>query len=211
MKKITILFMAVLLVGLGACGKSNEATKESKIEIKTNDVYEVPLRPTDYQATLYNELTKALEGTDDEAIAKLVAQNFSADFFTLKNKESAEEVGGITYLPTSRQEEFKTFAMNYVYANFQLIKDDYGKSSLPEVKEVKVDTIEAQTISYTLTIPADEANGIEESQSTEDFEGYIVKVSILYEETKVPSSELKTTATFSIVKVDNRWVIVKMD
>jgi len=207
MKKLSVMIMVSLLFVLGACGKDEKKEEpkkeETKEELKANGVYELPLNPTDTQYDLYQALSKALS-SDDEAVAKAVAQNFAADFFTLKNKKSAEEVGGLTYLPEAKREEFKIFAMNYVYANYQTIISDHGKENLPEVKKVSVDSIEPTT--DTLVIVDEET--LEEL--SEEYEGYTVTLTIEYASTKVNEDELKTTATFTILDIDGRLEIIKM-
>lgn len=214
MKKISVVLMASLLIFLGACGgkeAAKEEVKKAEIKINENKVYSVPVNPTEYQAKTYNALSKALNDVDEEKIVTLVAQNFVIDFFTLNNKESAEAVGGLTYLPTARQEEFKTFATSYVYANYQLMEDEYGKDALPQVKEVKVESVTPQVIQYTAITPADPNLGTVESEETLDYDGYVVSVSITYEKSDVDSNELKKATTLSIIKVDDRFVVVAME
>lgn len=211
MKKLSVIVMASLLFVLGACGGSDseDETKkeETKEELKANDVYEVPANPTNYQYELYNELTDALK-SDDEAIAKSVVQNFSANFFTLKNKGSAEEVGGLTYLPEGNREDFQVFAMNYVYANYQTIIDEHGKESLPEVTKVEVDSTEATTEEFTTSTGSEEEGTYEES--TDEYEGFTITVKITYADTDVAEDDLKATATFTVLKIDDRYEIIKM-
>ena len=52
-----------------------------------------------------------------EKISEDVAICFVYDFFTLKNKEDSTDVGGLTYLPQSRIEEFSEFAQRNYYKN----------------------------------------------------------------------------------------------
>ena len=212
MKKLGIVMMASLLLVLGACGKKNSDDEEiknnnTKEELKANNVYEVPLNPTDYQYDLYNELSKSLT-SEKEVIAKLVVQNFSADFFTLKNKGSAEAIGGLTYLPEGNREEFKVFAMNYVYANYQTITDKYGKDNLPEVTKVVVDSIVSTVEPFTIIMEGEEEE--EAQEFTENYEGYSINVTISYADTKVSEKDLKTTATFVIIEINNRLEIIRM-
>ncbi|MDF9825650.1 hypothetical protein M2475_002069 [Breznakia sp. PF5-3] len=211
MRKITIVFMTSLLFFLASCGgNKDDEVKKTEIKIDKNEVYTPPKNPTDYQAETYNALTKALKKNNEEAVAKLVAENFTADFFTLKNKESAEDVGGLTYFPATRQEEFKTFAMNYVYSNYQLIKDDYGKSSLPVVEEVKVGNVSKETITYKNIIPSEDEN-VEDQVEENEYEGYVINITISYESTDVPDKDLKKEAVIYVIKLDERLVIIKLD
>lgn len=211
MKKLGKLFLVAMLITLVACGGSkNDEVEVAKTQIKTNEVYEAPKNAFEYQVVTYNELTDALKSNDEEKIANLVAQNFAIDFFSLKNKESSEDVGGLTYIPEDRREEWKTFAMNYVYANYRFISDDYGKANLPVVSEAKVTNTTTEALSYTVTVPGNEAEGTTDTVETQDFDAYVVTISISYEDTSVKADELKSEATIYVINNNGRLEIIKL-
>lgn len=207
MKKFLIVLFTVMLFTVSACGSGNSTTKKSTIAINKNSVYSQPKKPTDLQAKLYNKLTSALKSNSEKKIAQLVAENFCADFFTLKNKSSGSNVGGLTYIPDSYRENFKNYAMNWVYANYQLIVDDKGKSSLPVVKSIKIVSTTTDTIDYVNEIPADETTGTAAYSTTDTYDAYKVKISIAYESTDVDSSDLKTSALVTVFKLDDKFVV----
>lgn len=209
MKKLLCLLALSCLV-IGGCAKEEEKPTQSKIEIKQNDIYAVPEDPTNYQVKLYNKLTKALTKDDDEKIASLVAQNFAYDFFSLKNKDSSMDVGGLTYLPEDRQEDFKTFASSYVYGNYAVIAKEEGKSELPLVKSVKVNTVEADEFNYTVFVPENSETGVEAHEEEGTYEGWNVTLSLTYEKTKVDSEELKTETTITVINLNDRLVVIAM-
>lgn len=211
MKKVLCIICLALVVTLGGCKDKDNEVKETKIEIKTNDVYSAPVKPTDAQAKLYNKLTKALNEGNDEEIAKLVAQNFISDFCTLKNKSSSQDIGGLTYLPEARREEFKTYASIYAYSNYETIIQNDGKSSLPVVKSAKVDGIEAGEFDYTNYIPADETTGVAEQYITDTFEGFQISVSLSYEKLKLAEEDLLTKATILVLNFDGKYFVVSME
>lgn len=211
MKKVLCVLCLALVVTLGGCKDKDNEVKETKIEIKTNDVYTAPVKPTDAQAKLYNKLTKALNEGNDEEIAKLVAQNFISDFYTFKNKSNSQDIGGLTYLPEARREEFKTYATIYAYSNYETIIQKNGKSSLPVVKSVKVDGIEAGEFDYTNYIPADEAAGTVEQYITDTFEGFQISVSLSYEDSKLAEEDLLTKATILVLNFDGKYCVVSME
>ena len=212
MKRLGLVLMTLLLVfSASACFKDSGKSEKSTIEIKKNDVYAMPDNSTDIMTKYYNKITKELNGNnDDEKLAKLVAQSFSAEFFTLKNKDGASDVGGVTYIVPSDQETFLDYASNYVYANYEAISDDYGSASLPEVSKVSVEDIALVSYTYPLLIPADEASGTAAYTSDTLFDAYKVDVNITYKDTKVSEDDLKKNATIYIIKVDGRICVAEI-
>ncbi|OCN03819.1 hypothetical protein A4S06_04440 [Erysipelotrichaceae bacterium MTC7] len=211
MKKIGKLFLVLMLATLVACGGSkDEKVEEAKTQLKTNDVYEAPTNAFEYQVVTYNKLTSALKGSNEEKTAQLVAENFVIDFFSLKNKDSSENVGGLTYIPEAHREEWKTFAMNYVYANYRFISDEYGKANLPIVKEVKVENTTTEALTFNVTIPGDESLGTETTVEEQDFDAYVITLGITYDDTSVSKDELKTEATVYVINNNGRLEIIKL-
>lgn len=209
MKKLICLLCLALCVSLGACSKEDENTpKEETSEIVVNDVYTQPNNPTDYQIEIYNALTEALD--ENEGVAELVAKNFVTDFYTLKNKESAEDVGGLTYLPTDMRDSFATYASIYAYANYEKISQNYGAKNLPQVKSVEVSESVEGVYSYTTTIPADATTGQAEYQVTDDYDGFEVTVDITFEKTKVSSDELPSSLTLTVIDMDGVYYVIAL-
>lgn len=209
MKKVLCLLCLSLVLTLSGCKDGDSEVKETKIEIKKNDVYEAPVKPTDMQAKLYNKLTKALKGSDDEQIASLVAQNFISDFFTMKNKSNSENVGGLTYLPEGRREEFKTYAVLSAYSQYEEIVQEYGKSNLPVVKSAKVGTVEAGTFDYTDYIAANEETGAEEQYITNTYDGFKISITLSYEDTKYDG--LLEATTILVLNIDGKYFVISME
>lgn len=83
---------------------------------------------------------------DEDNYVTLLSQLFLTDFYTLDNKLTNQDVGGIQFLATSLQERFKTKAINTVYKYVQNNLSGKRKQNLPEVKKVTVEKIE--NISY---------------------------------------------------------------
>lgn len=208
MKKILCLLCLSFALIIGGCS-SKEEVKESKIEIKENEVYAAPTKPTDAQVKLFNSLTSALKKDDAKKTASLVAQNFTFDFFSLKNKESSQDVGGLTYLPEAQRDEFKTFAMAYVYSNYATIKNDLGFDDLPMVKEITVNNVEPSVLTYTTIIPADANTGTTEQRVENDYDGWLVSLSLDYDSTD--AKELKEEVTVSVIDYDGRFCVIAID
>ena len=152
MKKLICMLCLALVICMSGCNKDKDDTnndkEKDKITIVENDVYTTPASPSDAQILLFNALSEALEDEDDEEIANLVAENFVADFYTLKNKAGSEDIGGLTYLPEANRADFVTYASVYAYGNYESIKQKYGTKHLPQVKEVEVTSSVSQDATY---------------------------------------------------------------
>lgn len=208
MKKFLCLLCLCMAFSLSACGKDEgEDVAKPQTEIKENSVYAAPVNPSHCQVELYNKLTKALGGSDDEKIASLVAANFVADFFTLKNKETAHDVGGLVYLPEAIREAFVEYAEYSVYSNYEAIKLDFGSSSLPEVKEVKIGDITATTVTYDNFTPANEELGTPATTNPQEYDGYEVTLTLTYEKTELKDEDLKTEVTVVVMNYDGTYYV----
>lgn len=207
MKKVLCLIALSFALFMSGCS-SEEKIKKSDIKIKENEVYTAPSNPNDDQVKLFNKLTKALAGDDNEKIASLVAQNFAFDFFSLKNKESSQDVGGLTYLPQTQQEEFKTFAMAYVYSNYTVIKNDLGAKHLPMVNKLTVNNVEAQIMTYATVIPANAAEGTSEQRIEDDYDGWTISISLEYD--KTDADNLKSDVMIQVIDYNGRMCVIGM-
>lgn len=208
MKKLACLLCFALVLVVTGCSSKDEV-KVTEIKINKNEVYSEPADATDAQAKAYNKLTKALKaGNVSEDVAVLVAENFTMDFFTMKNKKSSQDVGGLTYLPETMREDFVTYAM-YVYANYEKIVDEHGKKNLPEVSKVTSSTVEANSYMYNDFIPANAEAGTTDQYIPTTCDGYLITVAIEYEDTAVAKENLKITMTLQVIDLNGRLVVVK--
>lgn len=208
MKKLLCLLCVFMVFSLSACGKEEgQEVSNPQTEIKENSVYAVPLNPSHCQVELYNKLTKALKGDDDEKIASLVASNFVADFFTIKNKENAHDIGGLAYLPEAIRESFKEYVEYSVYSNYEQIKLELGTSSLPEVTKVKVVSCEETVLTYNNFTPANEELGTPAMTNPQEYNGYEVTLKLSYAETEMDEKDLKTEAVVTVMDYDGIYYV----
>ncbi len=190
MKKVFIAFCILSLFTMSACKK--EEAQPEKVEIKHNSLYEAPKNSTNEQAKVYNELSAAIsEKAADEKLASLVAVNFVYDFFTMYNKESKQDVGGLTYIPESAREEFTTFATAYFYENYDTIVNLYGKENLPNVITHEVTKVEETKITYNKLT----------------YDGYIVTLTVKYKDSSLGAEALKTNIKVSVLKEGNAFKV----
>ncbi len=186
MKKILIAFCVLSFFIISGCKK--EEVQPEKIEIKHNSLYEAPKNPTNEQAKVYNELSAAIsEKVADQQLASLVAVNFAYDFFTMFNKDSKQDVGGLTYIPESMRQEFKNFATAYFYENYDTIVNLYGKEDLPKIIMHEIVKVEEEKVSYNKLT----------------YDGYAVTLTVKYKDSSLSAEALKTNMKVNVFKEGN--------
>ncbi len=163
--------------------KKETAKNEEKSEVKmvANDLYVEPLNPTEAQIKAYNKLSEAITSENKKEEATMVAVSFAFDFFTLSNKEDAQDLGGLQFIPSDKIRNFMEFAQAY----YPTIVNEYGKKSLPEVTGYKVEAVEEKDFTY---------NG-------SACRGYDVRLSLTYADTEVES--LKKSMTISVIEIQD--------
>lgn len=212
MKKLICILCLALVVSMSGCNKDkneDKTDKTDKVSIVENDVYTTPKAPTKVQIELYNALSEALEEEEEEEIAKLVAQNFVADFYTFKNKTGSEDVGGLTYIPENRREEFLSFASLYAYSNYESIVQEYGNKHLPQIKTVEVTGQVETEVEYTEIIPASPENDNKEQMVTDTYDAYVVSVDVAFEKTKVDT--LPASLKVTVIEMDDEFRVIAVE
>lgn len=145
----------------------DEVKKEDEIQTKEfdyvlydtkSDVYK------EYFAKLKEELLK--EEVNDEEYAKIVAELFVIDFYSLEDKKTSTDVGGLDFIHSEIKENFVLKATDTIYKNVQ--SNVYGdrKQSLPKVVGAEIKEITKKKIA---------------SGNIKDDNGYSATVSIKYE------------------------------
>lgn len=144
------------------------SSQEIRVVSKIEDYsYQLESNQTKIFRKYYRELDKELKDNrvDEENYAKLVSKLFIIDFYTLSNKVTNQDIGGVQFLHTSIQENFKNKATDTIY---KYVKSNiYGnrRQQLPTVRDV--DILDFKTISY-------------DYHDTTEKNAYEVKVKIRY-------------------------------
>jgi len=96
----------------------------------------------------YKELEKELEDNkiDEKNYAEIISKLFIIDFYTLTNKLTNQDIGGIQFVHTNLQEKFKTEASSTVYKYLKNNLTGNRRQKLPEVKSVEI--LENKMINY---------------------------------------------------------------
>lgn len=192
MKKLLISFGVFSLLFVGGCKNNEEETPKEPVQVRANSIYAAPKNPTDEIATVYNQLTDAIEsGADDQTMAGLVATNFAYDFFTFSNKESATDIGGLEYIPNSMREEFSKFASDWFYQNYDIIVNLYGAESLPYVTMHEITSTTPEEVIF--------------NENT--YSGYRVIMTMKYKNSDIDAALLKTNMEIVLINVDGIFIV----
>ena len=100
--------------------------------------YHLDENATEYYKTLYNELKEVLnsEEINEEEYAKTVSKLFVADLFTLDNKLTSSDIGGLQFVYTDFKEDFINIAKTTLYSNVESNIYDDRNQELPIVSDV---------------------------------------------------------------------------
>ena len=114
--------------------------------------YTLRRNPTEYQLELFDLLINAHyqfgeTGSDEDlkAYAAAIVQNFVADFFTLSNKNSRTDIGGLQFISEDILSNFRVSAIDEFYLYLNLYLQIFGSESLPTVESTTILGIEFDT------------------------------------------------------------------
>lgn len=143
-KKIILLVVFVSVIGIVISNYNNDDSEEIMIVSKIDDYdYSLDSNETRVYKKYFKELENLLKNDeiDEEEYAKLVTKLFIIDFYTLTNKVTNQDVGGLQFLNTNIKDNFYSKAVNTIY---KYVKSNiYGtrQQNLPEVKDVEIVSI----------------------------------------------------------------------
>jgi len=145
---IVLLFLLSLCV-LGAYYLYHEFfntdSNQVKVVSKIDDYgYYLNNNTTKLYQKYYKQLENELADSkiDEEKYVTLLSQLFTIDFYTLSNKLTNQDIGGIQFFSSTLQERFKTEALNSIY---KYVRNNTGKNrnqALPEVVKSTVLDVE---------------------------------------------------------------------
>lgn len=187
-KKILIAILIIALVVLGYLSYKQffgkEEVKEAKVvnEIKKYGYKLKDSKPAAYKK-MFEELKTILEAdkVDEEAYAKKISEMFVYDFYSLKDKVSKTDVGGVDFVHPDALENFLVNAQDTYYKYVE--NNIYGnrKQSLPVVTNIKIDNIKQEAFEY--------------GEKSDD-KAYFVDVSWSYSDSAFSDNQNKATLIF---------------
>ena len=202
-KSILIICLVVLVVAASIFLYLKLNKKEEKKQ--TEEVKEVDVIQTkefdyvlyDNKGDLYQEYFKKLkdillaETIDDLEYAKTISALFVIDFYSLDEKKTNKDVGGLDFILEDLKENFTLKANDTMYKYIESNVYGQRKQSLPKVKTVEIKTIEPKIV---------------KSDIINDEKGYSSTVSITYDKELGYPKEVNLT----LVHKDNKIYILEV-
>lgn len=204
-KKKLIIFILVLLVAGGltyyalcCTGSSTKKTGAKVVDKIDNFDYKVADTDTKLFKSEFKELKKVLSAKEvkREDYAASIAKLFIIDFFTLENKVTKNDVGGIQFVYSNYKTTFIDKARDEFYKYVKSNLNDDRAQALPVVKEITVESNEKVTASDVLS--GDTFASIDEA--------YKVSLKWTYEE----DLGYQTSATVIIIKDNDKLAVAKL-
>ena len=133
-----------------------------------------------------------IEDTDQERFVEGAVEiiNRTLEKTGLIHDEGPDKDGGCgPYVQSERQAAgiYMEYAKSYYYSNYGVIVNEYGKENLPKVIETNVKKVEPAEYTY-FDSPC---------------EGYDVTLEVVYEDSKLPKSMLKTSMVVSVMNISD--------
>lgn len=152
---ISIILVVIIIIGLKFTFEflvKDDKNVVTKKELDSLELYGYTL--DDYDSDLYKEYFNDLKSTlnnkevNYEDYAKEIVKLFVSDFYTLDNKLTSSDIGGVEFIPSDMVENFKMHAGDTMYNHVKT--NIYGDrvQKLPIVKSVEVTNIENITYTY---------------------------------------------------------------
>lgn len=142
---ILIVVLAVLLVLFALnLGKKEDDNKKKVVDEIKKFSYTVSETDTELFKNKFKELKKVLssKNIDNKEYAKLISELFVIDFYTLDNKITKNDVGGVQFVYESYKADFIDSARDSIYKQVKSNLDNNRNQSLPEVENIDVTSVE---------------------------------------------------------------------
>ena len=176
----------------------NDFLKKSSedIVIKNLELYGYSLQESDTELykTEFDNLSNILnkETINFEEYAKSISKLYIIDFYTLSNKISNTDIGGLEFIYPSLKDNFKLKAKDTIYKYIEVNYNGKREQKLPEVSEVDIEEIKEDK--YKIG-------------EEEEFNSYIVNVKWSYAE----DLGYQTSAKLTIINDSSKLYIVESE
>ena len=154
-KRIILLLLFIAVVIVGFLIYQNHSKKDEVKEVKViNQIekYGYSLKenkPAKYKK-MFEELKEILEAetVDEEKYVSKISEMFVYDFYSLKDKTSKTDIGGVEFVYSGILENFLENAQDtyYKYIENNIYND--RKQNLPVVTDIKVESVEQKEFTY---------------------------------------------------------------
>lgn len=190
---IAVLFIILFLYFSVKNSFSSKSVEVKKIDSISNYNYILHSNQSDIYKMEFKKLKEILEKPDVNMVEyeREVSKLFVIDFFTLDDKITNTDIGGLDFIHENMKSEFIKKARNTIYRNVQ--NNIYGdrKQELPLVKDVKI--TREQTIKY-------------EKDNIKDENAYQVELDIEYEK----DLKYKSSVVLTLIHENEKIYIVEV-
>lgn len=199
---ILIVVLAILLIIFAiTLGKKEDDNQKKVVDEIKKFSYTVSETDTQLFKDTFKELKKVLSAKeiDNKEYAKLISELFVIDFYTLDNKNTKNDVGGVQFIYESYKADFVDSARDSIYKQVKSNLDNNRNQSLPEVETIEVTSIE-EVVPSTIFES-------EDFKDVTEAEAYEVNLNWTYKN----NDDFQTEATIIVVKDGDKLSIGKLD
>ncbi len=147
---IIVIALALIAIGISLFVVVPATDPKAKLKEIPEYGYYIDNNDSDEYKKLFEELEVILhaEELDKEAYATKMTEMFIVDFYSLEDKTSKYDVGGVTFVYPQEQTDFIENATNTMYNYLETTINHDRTQELPKVKEVTINSIETTTYAY---------------------------------------------------------------
>ena len=196
---IIVLIAAGILVYMALNLNKDTTKKEGKKVVDKIDNFDYTVSETDTKLFKdeFKKLKKVLseKEVDNKKYAEQVAKLFIIDFYTLDNKVTKNDVGGVQFVYSNYKSTFIDKARNEFYKYVKSNLDNNRNQELPIVENITVNSSDEVTASNELT-----------TDEFSDKEAYKINVSWEYKK----DLGYQDSATLIVVKDNDKFSVAKL-
>lgn len=197
-KNIVLIIVGILIIATifllvkEILGKIPEEGKDVTIVEKIEDYnYYLENRDNKIYQDEFKNLKINLTGTEVnyEEYAKSIAKMFIVDFYTLENKITKYDIGGLDFLLSDNIQNFKLKASDTIYKYIKDNSDGKRVQSLPTVGQIEVNNLSSSIFKI----------------NDDSYDSYIIELNWEYTQ----NEEYDTSAILTIINKDNKLYVVE--
>ena len=190
---LAVVLVVCILLGIFIFKTRNDLQVVSVVSVTDTYQYTMESNTTRIYKKYFKELESELEDNkiDEKNYASLVAKLFTIDYYTLNNKVTNKNIGGVQFIHSSLRDSFIDKSSTTIY---KYIKNNlYGnrKQKLPEVNNVEITNI--KNVKY-------------KNKNFTDDSAYEVTVKISY----VNDYDYPENVTLTLIHEENKLSIVEI-
>lgn len=196
-KKIIIVIFLILVIALLTLYLSTSGKGKNRVEeVKKIDNYGYILynNSSPLYKKYFKELTNVLNEKElkEDKYADLVAKLFVIDFYSLDNKITNKNIGGLQFIHPKISDNFRLKAEDTIYKRIENNAFGKRKQELPLVSKIISSKVESKAV---------------DALNKQDVEGYVVTITWEYDK----NLGYQTKATLSLIHEEKKLYIVSID